>query len=167
MMGRMPKGFTLLELAVVVLTIGILAMIIAPRFANAQSSSKITATAEDIKKITEAIEYFKASNGFWPLDTKVGIIPSEVLHTLKDEELFKRPTPIGGIYDYENNKNYKTVNLRIRGTNATPPPTLIDAQRLDEYLDDGVLNTGKFRTHATGGYIYYFDKQKNTKRPAP
>jgi len=167
MMERMSKGFTLLELAVVVLTIGILAMIIAPRFANAQSSTKISAAAEDIKNITEAIEYFKASNGFWPLDTKVGVIPPEVKHALKNDKLFTTPTPIGGIYDYENNKNYKTVNLRIRGTTATPPPTLVDAQLLDEYIDDGVLNTGKFRTHATGGYIYYFDKQKNTKRPAP
>lgn len=158
-MRRILSGFTLIEMTVVVLTLGILAMIIAPRFATAHTSTKISAVAEDLHKITEAIEYFKAANGYWPPDTAVGKMPPEIQSKLKGDELFEKPTPIGGIYDYENVKSFDTIRIRIRSTLTTEPPSIVDAQLLDAYIDDGVLTTGTFRSTVGGGYVYIFIKR--------
>ena len=60
------RGFTLIEILVVIMIIGILASIIAPRFVGRTEDAKVTAAKADISAIELAIDAYEADNGFYP-----------------------------------------------------------------------------------------------------
>lgn len=63
---RNSRGFTLIEVMVVVVILGILAAIVVPRLLERPEEARRTKAAIDIKGIEEAIGLFKLDNGFYP-----------------------------------------------------------------------------------------------------
>ena len=74
--GRVGKstsrGFTLIEVMVVVVILGILAAIIVPRIMGRPEEAKRTKAQVDIKAVEEALNLYKLDNGFYP-NTEQGI----------------------------------------------------------------------------------------------
>ncbi|MFG6433461.1 type II secretion system major pseudopilin GspG [Roseateles sp. LYH14W] len=65
--GRQPvRGFTLLELLVVILIIGLLAGIVAPRFISQIGRSETTATRAQIDAFDKALQAFRIDMGRYP-----------------------------------------------------------------------------------------------------
>ena len=62
------KGFTLVELMIVVAIIGILAAIAIPQFASFRVKSYNSAASSDLKNIRTSIEAFYADRTRYPLD---------------------------------------------------------------------------------------------------
>ncbi|MHC1758873.1 MAG: competence type IV pilus major pilin ComGC [Negativicutes bacterium] len=60
------KGFTLVELLVVVAIIGILAAIAVPKFTDASNSAKVAKIQADLRTIDSAIAVYQAKNGTVP-----------------------------------------------------------------------------------------------------
>lgn len=60
------NGFTLVELVVVVLVLGILAAVAAPRVMNTASSAKNNGTKQSLAIVRNAIELYKSENGSYP-----------------------------------------------------------------------------------------------------
>ncbi|NJC87979.1 MAG: type II secretion system protein GspG [Desulfuromonas sp.] len=60
------RGFTLIEIMVVVVILGILAAIIVPKFLSRPDEAKVTKAKVDIKSLEEALGLFKLDNGFYP-----------------------------------------------------------------------------------------------------
>ena len=60
------KGLTLLELLIVVIVAGALAVIIAPRIGRSATSVKIKACKANVDLINGQIELYKANNDNWP-----------------------------------------------------------------------------------------------------
>jgi type II secretion system protein G len=60
------RGFTIVELLIVIVVIGILAAITIVAFNGVQDRSKATAKINDIKSIQKAIELYYAQNGTYP-----------------------------------------------------------------------------------------------------
>ena len=75
---KIPEGYTLIELLIVVAIIGILAAIAVPNFLNAQIRSKLAKTEADMKSLETAIESYK-------IDTNQYVGPFQ---------LFKLTTPL-------------------------------------------------------------------------
>jgi len=66
MSGRNQHGFTLIEIMVVVVILGILAAIVVPRLLDEPEKARRTAAATQIRSIEEALGIFKLENGFYP-----------------------------------------------------------------------------------------------------
>jgi prepilin-type N-terminal cleavage/methylation domain-containing protein len=65
-MGKLSRGFTLVELMIVTAVIGILATITIVGFSNIQASSRDTQRADKIATIAEALEKYYSANGEYP-----------------------------------------------------------------------------------------------------
>ncbi|QDU40133.1 Type II secretion system protein G precursor [Maioricimonas rarisocia] len=66
------KGFTLIELVVVVLVMGILAAVAAPKMFDTASNAKVNSGRQSLSVLRDAIELHKAQNGVYPGDLGVG-----------------------------------------------------------------------------------------------
>ena len=63
---RGSRGFTLLELMVVIVIIGVLAALIAPNVLSRVGQAKITAAKTDINSLMNALKIYKLDNGRYP-----------------------------------------------------------------------------------------------------
>ncbi len=66
--GRLlnQRGFTLIEIMVVVVILGILAGIVVPRLLDRPEEARRTKAAVQIRSLEEALGMFKLDNGFYP-----------------------------------------------------------------------------------------------------
>ena len=67
---RDKRGFTLVELMVVVLILGALATIAIPRISEGSNTAKANACATNIDIINAQIELYYQNNGDWPSNIK-------------------------------------------------------------------------------------------------
>jgi len=65
-------GFTLLEIMVVIVILGLLAALVVPKLIGRTEEAKQTQTRLQIKNIEQALQLFKLDNGFYP-GTEQGI----------------------------------------------------------------------------------------------
>ena len=65
-MHRRQQGFTLIEIIVVVVIIGILATLVAPKFLGRTDDARITKAKNDIKALESALELYKLDNYTYP-----------------------------------------------------------------------------------------------------
>ena len=63
---RPNKGFTLIELMVVILIIGVLAALIVPKVMSRPDEARVTAAKQDIATITQALNLYKLDNQRYP-----------------------------------------------------------------------------------------------------
>jgi general secretion pathway protein G len=74
------RGFTLIEIMVVVVIIGVLGAIVVPQFMSRPDQAKVTAATIDIQAIATALEMYRLDNAHYP-STQQGL-----------EALVKRPS---------------------------------------------------------------------------
>jgi general secretion pathway protein G len=60
------RGFTLIEIMVVVVILGLLAALVVPKLIGRTEEAKRTQAAVQMKNIEQALELFKLDNGFYP-----------------------------------------------------------------------------------------------------
>ena len=69
---RKMTGFTLIEIMVVVVILGILGALIVPNIIGRPDEARVTAAATDIQAIGNALELYRLDNGHYP-STEQGI----------------------------------------------------------------------------------------------
>lgn len=64
--GRRNRGFTLIELMVVLVIMGVLAALIVPNILGRTDEARVTAAKTDIATIMQALKLYKLDNGMYP-----------------------------------------------------------------------------------------------------
>ncbi|MEL6797073.1 MAG: type II secretion system protein [Planctomycetota bacterium] len=146
-----PRAFTLVEMLIVVVILGIVAAVVVPSFANAVEPSKHASFATSARAFSQAIQLYRAENGVWPEDGTSGQAPAGT-EDLLDLDAFESPTPVGGVWDGESDGAGLAYGIGVHfdGTGVTRDDTyMID---IDIMMDDGDLSTGGFMSFPDNRY---------------
>ena len=103
-MKRMLKGFTLVEIMIVVAIIAILAAVAIPNFVKYRRNSQAAACVSNLKQIQAALEQAKMA----------GATPSALADLVGSDKYIKAtPTcPAGGTYDIGNDTTEPSCSLK-------------------------------------------------------
>lgn len=64
--ARARRGFTLVEMLLVLVILATLAAIVVPKFAGRSEQAKVTAAQTQISNISTALDAFEVDNGYYP-----------------------------------------------------------------------------------------------------
>lgn len=141
------RGFTLVELMVVVLIISVLATISVPAIQRIQRKAKSTTIANDFRVFGAAFDTYAQEMGAWPAETAAGVFPPEMDQRI-NQTAWLRKTPMGGQYNWENNQLHFGITYRAGiaiGATAGAPLPLDNNMLLDlEHAIDGKNQTNWF-----------------------
>ncbi len=147
------SGFTLVEIMIVVVIVGVLAALALPSIQLVRENSRNSAVMNDLRVFANAFTAYHLESGEWPEDRMPGIFPPEMDGWLSDNR-FNRETPLGGLYDWDPASSGSkpadaTAVVTVRG--YTVPHSQI-VRLLDRY-DDGSADTGRIRS--SEGNLFY------------
>lgn len=144
---RPTKGFTLIEIMVVVVIIGLLAALAFPMYQQLRRTARQSAFINDLRIARDAIFEYTFRTGGFPPDGSAAI-PTELDEVLRPDR-WSKPTPIGGQWDWDYDVFGVTAGMSVNMPDATDD----HMREIDQRIDDGDLSTGVFRKRSNG-YIY-------------
>lgn len=146
-------GFTLVEVMIVALIIGLLAAIAIPSFSKARHEAQIARFCNDLRQIIGALERQALNDGVYPPDRMPGQPPAGITNYLT-RLTWTDQTCIGGLWDWD----YGQMQFGCKAGVSVHQPAWTDAQmrEIDKRIDDGDLTTGHFRSRS-GGYIWVIE----------
>jgi general secretion pathway protein G len=110
---RTPSGFTLIEVMVVIVILGVLAALVVPRVMNRPDEARVIAARQDVASIMQALKLYRLDNGRYP-STEQGL-----------QALVTRPTTGPAADNWKSyldklpvdpwNKPYQYMNPGIKG----------------------------------------------------
>jgi len=146
--GRRSSGLTIVETLIVVAILGILAAILAPRFATTSDRARVNGTVKDFRTFETAVNVYAArNNGDMPISNSV--LQSEIEKRLATGSTSSTP-PIGGYYGFHSWSDSDAAAVAV--WSAKHPNLLAD---IDEILDDGNLLTGRVRSGPNNGIAFF------------
>lgn len=144
--SQSTRGYTLVEIMIVVVVIGLLAAMALPLFDTVRRGSENSRWINDVRVIKGAAEVFALQNSRWPDDGFPGQIPSDFVGTPLTEDVWLNPTSLGGEFDWEG----PTSGIVTAGISTMEPrATMAQLQELDRAFDDNDLGTGSIRWQGT------------------
>jgi len=156
------RAYTLVEIMVVVVVIGLLAAAGIPTYRHITMRAKVTALENDLRQFSTAIQTYTTQNGHWPADGEPQVVPPELANTLPAN--FSTVSPIGGVYKWNYDVSADGITAKaaiIVQTAAGTPPVSDDVElltMLDKQMDDGDLTTGTIQTGSTNSLVFIIEK---------
>ena len=144
------SGFTLVELMIVVVIIGLLGVLAVPAFQKVRNKSYATRIANDFRVFATAFEVHALEEGVWPGDGMGNTLPASAQPYFENSS-WDDPPPNGGYWDWEANRLGFVASVGLsEGDGSLDPEVYV---QVDSILDDGNLATGVFQRRG-GRYLY-------------
>ena len=130
----LQQGFTLIEILVVVVIIGILAAIVVPKVMNQPDQARIVRAKQDINSIQTALDLYKLDNGVYPsTDQGLGALVTKPTTPPMPQNwhqyLPQMPIdPWGRPYQYLNPGTHGDVDIFTYGSTGQPGGTGTNAE---------------------------------------
>lgn len=143
-MQEKQKGFTIVELLIVIVVIAILAAITIVAYNGVQSRAKSAKVQQDLKSMQKLVELYKAENGSYPStsgnwsfssSSADGFIPSIVPTFASSLPRFTADSVVNGGHSYvynSNGTNYKLIRLG-QPSLSSDEQAIIPADMKDQY----------------------------------
>ena len=153
------RGFTLVEIMIVVAIIGLLAAMSMPALAKSRKTSRAVAAAKDLRTFYDAFQQYAMASGGFSNDPG---IPGEIPAYLTNYTVSKvwTSTPAGGQYYYKSTcfgalDSRPAVGIVSVGGKALSSELM---QIIDERIDNGDLASGMFVRLSVNAYYFMLDK---------
>ncbi len=150
--SQATRGFTMIEVLIVVVILGILASIVMPAFGGSTDEARKGAFISELQVFADAAEYASARNGGNIADSSTGDVPPE-LEPYIDTTGWTNGTPIGGEWDIEANENGVTLAVGVHFRDDQPSDEFM--QDIDARFDNGDLSSGAFRQLTDASRFYW------------
>jgi len=148
------KGFTLIELMLVIAVIGILAAIAIPNYISYRKKANIANVISNLKNFEKGFIAYAIDEGDFPNDSHMVLPDLPKMANYIDPDNWGQVTPLGGTYNWEGADTYPYVGISI--FEVTAPQE--DLELLDRMFDDGDLTQGQFRQTPNGRYTYIIEE---------
>jgi len=147
------KGFTLIEIMICVVLIGLLLSMSIPAFKKTRKLSRFSAFANDVRAHRAAVELFYLETGIFPNDSGTGTVDPQMQDYINTGN-FTSTTPLGGRWDIEADDSGITLAVGVHNYVVSDEELL----ELDQKFDDGNLTTGNYRVISAGRYYYIIEE---------
>ena len=124
--ARIPRGFTLVEIMVVVVILGVLAVLVVPRVVGRTDDARAVAAKQDVAAVMQALKLYRLDNGRYP-STEQGLAAlvskpqSQPAPSNWQKYLDKVPKdPWGNVYHYLNPGVRGEIDVFSLGADAQP-----------------------------------------------
>lgn len=133
-MKQVQRGFSLIEIMVVVVILGILAALVVPKIISRPDEARIVKAKQDVLAIQNALDLYKLDNGFYP-STEQGLLalvekPTSS-PTPQDWKAYLKSLPKdpwGHEYQYLNPGQHGDVDVFTNGADGQPGGEGINAE---------------------------------------
>ena len=143
--ARKTAGFSLVELVIVVLIMGIIATVASAKVFHVSTDAKVNSFAKQLGQFVRMAEIRNQTEGEYFKDSPTGTLPPELASYIRAEQ-WAAQTPINGKWDVEKNTygTHRALGVHFISGSGTMPSSAI-LQQIDAIVDDGDINNGKLR----------------------
>ena len=150
---RRRAAFTLVEIMIVVVIIGLLATMAIPAFLRVQRSAQNNRVVNDLRVFAQAFETYATQNGAWPANVGPGVVPAGMGSADFKVSVWQAKTTIGGQWNWDQNIAGITAGISISNFTCTDA----QLQEIDAKLDDGNLTTGNVQKISSNRFMYILE----------
>ncbi len=143
---RRRTGFTMVEILMVVMIIGLLAAIAIPTMVRMRQKSQVIRFIRDIGVASAAFEMYRLEHKEYPPDTMAGVVPEGMAPYLQGIR-WTQETAIGGLWGWDVGRfGFRASIAVLVGGSARDEVW----REVDRRMDDGDLESGRFRRRSNG-----------------